>query len=219
MKNKIAILFVSLFLMWSCSQVEPPRSLKYEYFPLETGKYKEYQIDSIWFDAFTESSDTLSYFIKETVQEAFKDNTGDTAFIILSEYRFSDNDAWKFQYYFTEKRTIYSAHRVENSHRKVKLIFPIQNRKKWDENEMNSAAPQINRYTNVDEKYFLNDLQFDSTLMVDQGDREDPYFRFFGEEVYAKGVGLIKKTYINTETQQEIKNGIEYHKSLRSTNY
>lgn len=219
MKSRQLFVIVTILIGWSCKQVEPPRELKYDYFPLEKGKHKVYKMDSIWFDAFTETSDTLSYQIKETVDDVFTDNTGDTAYIILAEYRLSDSSPWHFQRYFTEKRTSYSAQRVEDSKRMVKLIFPIRDRKTWDENEMNSDPAQFNRYTLVDEAYTINDLSFDSTLTVDQGDNEDPFFRFFGEEVYAKGVGLIKKTYMNTETQQNKKNGIEYYKTLLSTNY
>lgn len=218
MKNSLYYTIVIIFLL-GCKRVEPPTALKYDYFPLELGKYKTYQMDSVIYDAFAESVDSFHYLTKETVDNQYVDNADDTAYRILIEYSLDSGNSWLFKQYITEKRTIYSGQRVENDLRLVKLIFPIKNRRTWDENEMNNKDVQLNGYIQIDREQTINNILFDSTLTVDQGDEEDPFFRFYGEEIYAKGIGLISKTYINTETQQGKKDGSAYTKVLVETNY
>lgn len=214
------IFFIAL-LAFGCKRIEPPsESLGHEYFPLEVGKYCCYVMDSIAHDGFTGHSDTLHYYIKETIESAFEDNAGNTAYRIRIDYRFSPTDKWNFKQYISANTDIYSAQINRNDVRLVKLSFPIRNRKTWDENELNYLEPQINRYINIDKSTSLGDTTYMKTLQVDQGDEEDPFFRFYSRETYAFGIGLIKKEYINTE-QQIGKNlqGSEYTKTLYETNW
>ena len=221
MKNSLFLLFVVAIIV-SCKRVEPPKeSIGQEYFPLEVGKYWCYQMDSITHDGFTGISDTVHYLIRETIESSFEDNAGNTAYRIRIDYKFDSMPSWNFKQYISANSDIYSAQINRNDVRLVKLSFPVRNRKTWDENELNFLDAQLNRYINVDEPYTINDtLIYSQTLEVDQGDEEDPFFRFYGRETYAFGIGLIKKQYINTEQQiGKYLQGSEYTKTLYETNW
>ncbi len=176
-------------------------------------------MDSIEFDAFSETSDTFNYFLKETIETTFVDNAGNTAYKIEVAHRFDSSMEWKFSRYISANSDIYSGFRTEYDLRKVKLIFPLKNRKTWDENQFNSLDKQLNKYYDIDESKSIGNLEYEQTLRVDKGDEEDPFFRFFGEEIYAKGIGLIQEKYINTETQKGKIDGIKYTKTLYKTNW
>lgn len=178
-------------------------------------------MDSIYHDGFTGNSDTLHYVLRETIESNFVDNAGNTAYRIRIDYKYDSMPKWEFKQYISANADIYSAQINRNDVRLVKLSFPVRNRKTWDENELNSLEPQTNRYVNVHNAYNLNDtLVYQQTLEVDQGDEVDPFFRFYGREVYAFGIGLIKKQYINTEQQiGKYLQGSEYTKTLYETNW
>jgi hypothetical protein len=211
------LLILSLFA--SCDRSEEPTTFGLEYFPIEVGKYKCYTMDSIAYYAFSGSSDTFNYFIKETVETSFIDNAGNKAFRLKVDVSFDTALEWNFSKYLTVHKDAYSAQLVENDLRYVKLSFPVKNRKSWDENEYNVLDKQLCRYIDIDEPFELNGKTYMNTLAVDKGDSEDPYFRFFGRDVYAVGTGLILEEYINTETQQGKTKGNAYTKTLYSSNW
>jgi hypothetical protein len=203
----------------ACKRVEEPTPLGTSYFPIEMDKYRIYTMDSIWWDAFTEKSDTLNYFIRETVSDSFIDNVGRLAYKVKVEKRFDSTESWEFSHNVTEVLTNFEAERLEFNYRMVKLSLPVKERKTWDENAFNILDEQINKYLDTDESYEVHNTMYDSTIRVLQGDEKDPFFEFFAEEIYAKDVGLIYKRYVNTETQNNVKEGISYTKKLYDTNW
>ncbi len=219
LNNKLLSLIILAAL--SCKRVEPPKeSIGQEYFPLEVGKYCCYKMDSISHDGFAGTSDTLHYYLKETIESTFEDNAGNTAYRIRIEYRFDSLGRWLFKQYISANAGLYSAEINRNDIRLVNLSFPVRNRKTWDANELNYLEPLICRYINVNKAYELGDTEYPITLEVDQGDEEDPFFRFYGREVYAFGIGLIQKQYINTEQQiGKYLKGSEFTKTLYETNW
>ncbi len=215
--NYIALLVA--LVLFSCGKQEEPTSFGTEYFPIEVGKYKCYAMESIEYDAFLETADTTYFYIRETIDSEFLDNSNEQAFRLRIEKSIDTTLGWNFESYGVVKKDDYSAQLVLNDTRFVKLSFPVRNRKSWDENEYNTLNKQTNRYTDVDEPFELNGVTYPTTLIVDRGDSEDPYFRFFGREVYVLGKGLILEEYINTETQQGKTKGNAYTKTLLSTNW
>ena len=220
MKSNIAIYLV-IVLVWGfgCKRNEDPTPIGVDYFPLEVGKYKSYTMDSIAFDPFKETADTLNYFLRETIESTFIDNSGKTAYRIKVEYTFDTTAKWKFKSYYAATADIYSARELINNMWFIALTFPVKDRKTWDENELNSLLPQTNRYINQEMPFVVNNTTYNKTITIDKGDEEDPFFRFYGQDVYAEGIGLIQEAFIETETQQGKKDGNEYIKKLYDTNW
>ena len=72
--NRISLLLsiLGVFLLVSCNEntnkIELDIDYGYEYFPLEIGKYRSYQVDSLIFDTTAQGViiDTTSSFIRES---------------------------------------------------------------------------------------------------------------------------------------------------------
>jgi len=220
LNTRLLFVFI-LFFSFGCKRVEPPKeSIGQEYFPLEVGKYCCYKMDSIFHDGFEGISDTLHYFLKETIESSFEDNAGNTAYRIRIDYRFDSTEQWVFKQYVSANADLYSAQINRNDVRLVVLSFPVRNRKTWDINELNYLDPNICRYSNVNNAFQVENTLFPKTLEVDQENEDNPFFRFYSREIYAFGIGLVKKEYINTEQQiDKYLKGSEFTKTLYETNW
>jgi hypothetical protein len=108
----------------------------------------------------------------------------------------------------------------EENVRKIRLVFPVEKDRGWDANALNTAIEQEYLYKAVHEFFAIDQLQFDSTIHIIQQDEENLIERFFTEERYATGRGLIYRRDINLRTSfsGEIEKGYIYTKRLmRST--
>ena len=84
----------------------------------------------------------------------------------------------------------------------------------------NNQDIQYGYYKNTDTPDQIEDSLFNETVIVKLADQEDIIFTYFEEEVYARGLGLIKRKFIDIETQLgKYKNGIEYTKTFIQSNW
>ena len=222
MKNSIIpITLILLSLGFGCKKVEPPQPIKGKsYAPLEVGKYITYKQITITHDAFAERSDTSNSFIKETLDEQFISEIGDTSFKIAIEHS-SNGINWQFARYAILTANSNSLQSADEDVRTVKLSFPFKERKSWDVNQMNSLSSKMARMKDIDEPYTLpNGISYPTTTYIDLGDDIDQFFSLVEREVYAEGIGLIYWEYINTERQPDkYLDGTEYYKTIHETNW
>lgn len=169
-------------------------------------------------DAFTERTDTISYFIKETTQDTIINNAGKLVYRTKIEQSQNDTN-YTFIKYVIEERDDLSAQRVEDDTRKIKLSFPLKERKTWDANEFNINDYQSAETIKINEPYMAGDTEFTETVIVDLGNDINPFFTTVEEEVYAKNIGLINRIVKEIETQPgKYKNGTEYEQTFYRTN-
>ena len=222
MKNNILFsLCVLLLCFASCKRVEDPELSGPSYAPLEIGKYVIYDITNLAHDAFAERTDTTYFQIRETIESDFIDNSGNTVYKTLVETSEHPGSNWIFVRYATLHQDDYSYQRVEDDIRKIKLSFPLKERKSWDANQMNTLATQKAKITNLDQSYSISkDLVFSNTLTIDLGNEIDPFFQNVESEVYAAGIGLIERKLIDVETQPgKYKDGNEYIQTYQQSNW
>lgn len=222
MKNNILLfLYVLLLSFASCKRVEDPEPNGPSYAPLEIEKYIIYDVTNLSHDAFKERTDTTYFQIRETIESDFLDNAGNTVYKTLVETSEDSGSNWIFLRYATFERDGYSYQRVEDDIRKVKLGFPLKERKSWDANQMNTSPSQKAKITNLDKSYTIStDLVFSNTLIIDLGNEVDPFFQNVESEVYAAGIGLIERRLIDVETQPgKYKDGNEYIQTYQQSNW
>ncbi|PJA07890.1 MAG: hypothetical protein COX70_05320, partial [Flavobacteriales bacterium CG_4_10_14_0_2_um_filter_32_8] len=78
MRNSLYIFFLISIFIFSCSKKEEviPPDLGYDYAGLEVGRYIIYDVDSFYYDDFTDTIDTSYFKIKEVVDSKFTDLEG-----------------------------------------------------------------------------------------------------------------------------------------------
>jgi hypothetical protein len=197
-------LFIAILLpvVFSCNkkvaQDEVP-SLGYEYFPLITGKSYIYQVDSLGYDNNSGSTtiDTLTYYYKIQMGDAFTDGAGMTSYFIQRYFADSLNGPWNEVNTWTALRTNERAEQVEENIRYVKLIFPVTEIKSWDGNMMNSLGFERYRVVAFQQPF----LQFDNTIAIQQRNDSNAIEVIRKQERYAAGIGLVylKRDSINTQ--------------------
>ena len=198
-----------LIALSSCDKTEEVNfNYKYDYYPKEEGHFVIYNVDSIIFDDFNQTSDTFDYQIKQVVDSTFEDNLGRTAYRLTRFYRANSNLPWTFSqvWYFVPTQTTLEV--VEDNQRFVKLLFPPYPGITWHGNQYITIT-NGNEYLEgweyemltVDEPETVGNLQFDSTITVLQDDNENLIEKVYAKEIFAKHVGLVYKQLLNLEKQ------------------
>ena len=182
------------FLLTACSKLAdvPPGQTGYDYFPLETGRYIQYDLTGVTY-SLTAPPVTVRYQIKEVVKEAFRDQTGQENYQIKRLIRSKAGDAWELDSVWSARRTMTQALRVENNIHFVKCVFPVQEGVKWNGNAFNDRQEEVYRLRSVAKPYVVNGQPFNETLTVLQRTDSSLVGQDKRLEVYAKNIGLIYK--------------------------
>jgi hypothetical protein len=201
MRNKIYhITFGVLLLMglWACETkyIEPSVEgrLGWEYFPLEIGEYKVYEVEETRY-ALTEPRETFrKFFLKEVVVDSFLNQEKNLTYVLHRLTKESEQEQWSLDSVWTVRRNEKRVIVVENNIPFVKLIFPVKNARVWDGNAFNHKGKEEYVMEKVDQPLLVNDILFDQTLNVVQSNNPDQIiFQDMRNEVYARGVGLVFK--------------------------
>lgn len=202
-KQPAVLVLLSLILLnIACHKdsVLPDDRVQKNYFPLRTGQYTVYEVDSVTFDDVTMTSDTVRYQIKELLDTSFIDNTGNTAFRINRMRRKDDADTWTTMDIWSACLTGDMAEKVEENLRFIKLLFPVEEGKNWKGNRYINPSGNLSYLANWDYVYsdvntvkYVNIGTFDSTVTVTAQNIENLVQKDLEQEIYAADFGLIYK--------------------------
>jgi hypothetical protein len=221
----LACVSISILLSTSCRKTVPYSHPLTDYFqPLQVGKYVTYRLDSSSFYFYGQLDTLTSYLAKDSVEQKFTDNAGQTAWRI-TRYLTDTNATAPW----TPVQTIIvnpSLTRIEVSEenlRFIKLIFPVVQGSTWQGNGYLGYDPyqdffdfsaDINEnmngwtysYQAVDQPFSIANQHYDSAVTVLQVDDsanvpiilKDSMFasRTYWSETYAKHIGMV---YRHTE--------------------
>lgn len=168
----------------------------YTYFPNQVGLTRIYQVDSIFWDDFNNTHDTVSYKLKEVIDSNYLDNQQRITQRI-SRYKLDSLGNWIIYKVWASNRTITTAERVEDNNRYIKLVFPPKLTSKWNGNSENTLDEEDYQITALNVHDNINTLSFDSTVTVLQIDDDNLVSRMYGVEKFAAGVGLYYRQNIN----------------------
>ena len=207
---------------WGCKPSDNviPLNLKASFSPIQIDKFIIYSYEEFNHNAFDSKTDTINYWIRETIETSFLDQENDSAHRLRIDHSNDEGLNWEFQYYAVLKEDDYGIERSDFDIKRVKLSFPIHDNKRWDVNMFNNQDIQYGYYKNTDAPYQIEDSVFNETVIIKLADQEDIIFTLFEEEVYARGLGLMKRKFIDIETQPgKYKDGIEYTKTFIQSNW
>jgi hypothetical protein len=220
---KLTYLFAGILLFifyYSCKKdTTKTIDFKYGYFPIDTGHYVIYNVDSITYNSFYNPVriDTVQFQIKEVIQTIFPDNTGYPTCRIEGYRRSNSNAQWGAQPYYvwTSDRYTTTAQKTENNLRFIKLIFPPTLNTSWAGNSYidcvdTSAflAGWTYTYQNIDVPLNITTssgtLSFDSSLTIIQVADSNLISKLYSVEKYAKNAGLVYKQLVNLAVNDTI---------------
>ncbi|MCO6498024.1 MAG: hypothetical protein J5I50_10205 [Chitinophagaceae bacterium] len=212
-----------LFFLFSCEKKTEIYQVDEvsEYYPLQIGKYIEYQLDSTLFINFGQQKVVVTYLIKDVVDAQVVDNLGRPSYRVLRYIRKNSSENWlpSFAYLVTDADN--KLELVENDLRYIKLINPVRQDVSWKGNShIDTYTTDLNFrflddwdyiYDSVGVPIEINGMEFENTVKVFQRDEflgQDPDIpgtqyaeKNFAYEKYAKGVGLIYREFLHWEYQ------------------
>ena len=222
------LVFSLVIFSFSCKKRElliADQSQDVSYFPLYTGFWAEYAVDSVVhydIDDISQVDTAIGryhFFVREEIDTSFLDGENEKAYVILRYRRESDTLPWSFMNVWTAKITPYSAQRVEDNIRFVRLHFPISYSSSWEGNDFNFFMEEEYSYEDLYKPLQFGSLKFDSTISVLQNDFISHINRIFKKEIYGAHAGLLYKQIDsvntrNTDNGTIILNGLEYKLSI-----
>jgi len=190
--------FILLFILSSCKKNEETVELYYDYFPLEEGTFVEYQVTHIKYEI--NQKDTVIYKLKTVVGDTVIDNEGKIARKFFRYIYDTLANAYVVKDLWTAIISDSRAELVEENQRKIKLVFAPTSTKEWDINAFNTYEPLMAYYENIHSSYEFNGFNFDETVKVIHEYVEPNLIQYKNKyEVYARGVGMVEKHYIDIE--------------------
>jgi len=214
------IVIVVCLIFSSCKkdQSETAPDMGLNYFPFNVGHWISYQVDSIYYDDFTSSSDTFHYQEKEVYESIFTDISGHPTMRIERYRKDNDSIGWYIKDIWYANKDNFKSEKVEENVRFVKLIFAVEKGKKWNGNAYNTLGEQTYKYLEIDKPNTFNGLSFDSTLTILQADEQIMTSTQYQKEVFARNVGLIYKKYtkLNLKLDGSILSGVDYSYTIIS---
>jgi hypothetical protein len=222
MLKRIFLFTAVLCLLYSACTKEknaPAAEFYYNFYPLKVGSVIIYDADSTAFSNFTNTSVNYKFEIKDSLTHTFNDLAGQTHYRIERYKRINPSTIWIFQQVFTRNITSRAAEEFINNERFTRLIFPPTTGSSWNGNSKNVLGEQEYLIESGIEPLMVNNLTFDSTIVVKEIDefnliREDLVY-----STYATNVGLIKKEVTAVDkniSTGRITNGLIYSLKIKS---
>jgi hypothetical protein len=219
-----AAIWLCLLVCISCGDRETetldqsPAEKQQAYFPLNIGRYTEYQVDSVVYDFQSGGStkrDSNTVFVREIMTDTLRDQTGQLLYKIERYERQLASQPWVLTHIGTAGRTSKQAFKTELNLRYLKMIFPMDRRSEWDGNvwidkdrEIEIAGERMRPFSNwfyevdsIDIRRTVGKFAFDSTLVITEADDNNVIERRFSRVRYAKNVGLVERTQLILDSQ------------------
>src|SRR4051812_11001708 len=126
MNARALLLILAIIPFASCRNDKEERATRgTEYFPIKIGTVKIYGVDTINYNPFNLTVDTISHDIREEVVEMFTDAAQDTVYRVeLSTWSTAKSMWIPFRSFLRKVKDNYAIEAMENA-QEVKLLFPI----------------------------------------------------------------------------------------------
>jgi hypothetical protein len=212
--RRILLTTILILILVSCKK-EKSINFHFDYYPIVENQFVTYKVDEVITDDTVNQHDTLSYFMKVQIGAIEIDNEGRTVNRVNRYVGPSATGPWTLQDIWTTLIDGDKAELIEENNRIIKMIFSPTKTKEWDANAFTNLDPLDCYYDEIHKEKIINGFTFDSTVTVEQEDELNfiQYKRKF--EVYAKGIGMVRKHYKDFEIMNNDSTNVKKGKELR----
>ncbi len=208
-----------LFVVWSCKPKPDPFQPEdqSDFFPLAIGQERIYELDSIVFDLNApQRVDTAHFFWKEVVSDTFRDAAEGLWYSVQRYRRDADTLPWAFVESLAAAQDAGRALWQEDNLRFIKLVFPFDEFTFWDGNayipqgvnivvggETLQAFDNWNyRIESLAEADTIQNRIYGQVVKVREAEDENLISLRQAESYYARGIGLVWRSWSILDTQQ-----------------
>lgn len=199
---------VSLLILGACGTDDPVEQVKnHDYFPLVTGSYYLYKVDSIDFEK--RPYDTVRFWLRENVGQEVEGLNGEKYFEISVLKKYTWEADWLKMKTDLARVTEEFAERYSENIYFLKQTYPMSTINTWDATPHNDVSflygPFINfdeaRFSRVHDYHILEERGYDSTAHLVLFSGSNLISRLEFHERYASRVGLYRKFELNADFQ------------------
>ena len=219
-RQKLLYLIVCAFLAFtinSCSNDKPEQAtpdLGFDYFPLDSGWVKIYQIDSISFNDNTQTIDTFHFKLKETFSGVVESPDLFAHRVVYMEAKQDSSEDWLPRTSLFLLKTNNNLQWVEDNQRYIKLTFPAGQVQSWNGNAFNSLGRKNYQWQNLFSNFNNGDTVFSDCISVLEAQTNNLVEEIYIKNVYAKNIGLVDRTNTNINTQSTGRSGYKIRQKL-----
>ncbi|NNC83205.1 MAG: hypothetical protein HKN79_06480 [Flavobacteriales bacterium] len=195
MNTQRAIWIIALAALgWSaCESDDVLIDPGFDYFPVERGRYVDYEVDSIYHDVPSGIQDTFHFYVRELIDTTYFDAESRPTNRIERYYKEELADDWTIRDVWVANRTNSTGEKVEENVRFVKMVFPVEPDVMWDGNAQNTMDTWDYSYDDLFNPKTIGDTTYASTVTIIQRDVENLIQSEQAREIYAQGVGMVYK--------------------------
>ncbi|EJF09946.1 hypothetical protein [Pontibacter sp. BAB1700] len=177
-----------------------PVAMGYDYYPLEVGLYRVYDVKETLY--FGETPSDLNYQLRERVDTSFIDQTGQLVYKIIRSKRPSATAEWLDDSVMTAAKSPTMVMLTKDNTKYVKLVFPVKNGLEFVGDLYNTWQvtegklrdnKEVYVYENVGLSYEVAGETYPSTATVIQKFLTNSTKLDDRYEVYAEGIGLVHR--------------------------
>ena len=195
MRYLIAIVTIGLLLSCNEDKEIDPLDLGYDYYPIELGQYRIYDVYEIIYKL---DNDTSIYQLRETIFDSIVSND-QVDYLIRRDIRSTPQDPWKSDSVWTVTMNQNFLSIKENNIPFIKLSFPVEISSTWDGNGLNTKNTATYSYS-VADSILVDSISLQNHVKVVISDiPENIVNRDERIEIYARGIGLVQKHYWTLE--------------------
>lgn len=201
-KEPLLLVLATLALLAGCRKENPaPVDLGMDYFPIDVGRWIEYEVDSAWNEPVVGSSGQVRYRLREVIDSQYVDPAGRIAQRIERFMWDTIAQQWRIRDVWSQTRDVRRVERNEEDRRYLKMSFPVKDGQRWDLNVYHSGPALEVGHVEAHSPFTVNGLAFDSTVLVRSYFPNNLVTTVTYRERYAKHVGLIDRQVDSTNTQ------------------
>lgn len=181
-------------------QLPSVEKIECQYFPLDSGAWRDFSVVEIKIDEPIALFDTQQYIVRERFGGVFIDNIGDTLRQIERFRRTNENENWQRMNTWLAYVNGTEVIQIEENTRIVKMQLPLAVGKTWNGNAYN-RTDTLQKYQfrvdSLDCPAAVGCFLFDSVLTISQKNELTAISKVLVAERYAAGIGMVEKIQID----------------------
>ena len=186
---------IMFLLLISCNEYKiiDPRTVGYDYYPIEIGQYRIYNMEEIIYRIT--GFDTSVYQLRETIFDSISSRDQIT-YIIRRDVRNNETEEWVSDSTWSITKTNSFLSIRENNIPLIKLSFPVSIGNEWNGNSLNNRNNLTYRYESVDELVIDTTSDKNHVKVIIADIEQNITGMDLRSEIYVRRIGLVEKDYL-----------------------